>query len=193
MRDANRSVSRRAVSGGLLGAWALALGNGFVAHAASIPSSGRAARKFFTAEELRFVSAYADTLIPATDTPGAVAVGVPALLDHMMATWAGKATRTQLRTTLASMRHELDQSIGGTFAAAPFDDRVRTLAPVDARLFAAEPGLLPGPYRQFKVLVAKLYYATRVGATVELRYEPIPGDWKSDIPFSDVGRSWAVD
>lgn len=186
----SKQVSRRAVTGGLLGVWAAALGNGFVADAAALPK-GRAGRRFLEAAELRFVTAYADTLIPATDTPGAVAAGVPALFDHMMATWASAATRQQVRATLASLRHDLDAATGGPFADARPDDRLRALAPVDARLFAAEPEL-PGPYRQFKVLVTRLYYSTRIGASVELRYLPIPGDWKSDIPFSDVGRTWAT-
>ena len=192
MRDANRSVSRRAVSGGLLGVWALALGNGFVADAAGLPQKGRAGRRgVLGAADLRFVTAYADTLIPATDTPGAVGAGVPALFDHMMATWASEATRKQLRATLASLRHDLDAAVGGPFTDAKPAERLRALAPIDARLFAAEPEL-PGPYRQFKILVTRLYYSTRIGASVELRYLPIPGDWKSDIPFSDVGRTWAT-
>jgi len=141
--------------------------------------------------EQPFVTAYADTLIPDTDTPGAVAVGVPALLDHMMATWAGATTRSKLRKTLASMRGELDSAVGAPFGTAAMDDRVRALTTLDARWFAAEPGR-PGPYRQLKILVSRLYYATRIGATVELRYQPIPGEWKPDIPFTDVGRSWAI-
>jgi hypothetical protein len=184
-------ATRRAVTGGLLGVWAAALSGGFEAQAEEIPLQAGAGRRFFTARELPFVTAYADTLIPDTDTPGAVAVGVPALLDHMMATWASAATRSSLRTTLASMRRDLDREAGRPFATAMLDERVRALTPLDARWFAAEPER-PGPYRQFKILVAKLYYTTRIGATVELRYEPIPGEWRSDIPFADVGRSWAV-
>lgn len=184
-------LNRRTVTGGLLGVWAAALGGGFVALAEEIPLQAGAGRKFFDAIELPFVTAYADTLIPETDTPGAKAVAVPALLDHMMATWASARTRSRLRSTLASMRAELDHEVGAPFTAAGMDDRVRALTVLDARWFAAEPGR-PGPYRQLKILIARLYYATRVGATVELRYEPLPGDWKSDIPFSDVGRSWAI-
>lgn len=184
-------VSRRTATSGLLGVWATALSGGFTALADQIPLQAGAGQKFFNATELPFVTAYADTLIPDSDTPGAVAVGVPALLDHMMATWAGATTRGALRKTLASMGRELDGAVGTPFATAAMDDRVRALTALDARWFAAEPDR-PGPYRQLKILVGRLYYATRIGATVELRYEPIPGDWKSDIPFSEVGRSWAT-
>lgn len=184
-------VNRRTVTGGLLGVWAAALSGGFAALAEEVPLQAGAGRKFFDAMELPFVTAFADTLIPETDTPGAAAVGVPALLDLMMATWASARTRSTLRETLASMRSELDRAVGAPFVTATVDDRVRALTALDARRFAAEPAR-PGPYRQLKILVGRLYYATRIGATVELRYEPIPGDWKSDIPFADVGRSWAI-
>jgi gluconate 2-dehydrogenase gamma chain len=180
------------MTGGLLGVWAVASAGGFrTAAAGDVAAPPGAGPKFLTAAELSFVSAYADSLIPDTDTPGALSVGVPALFDHMMASWAGAKTRGDLRRLLADLQRDLAQAAGHPFDKASRDARLQALTVVDAQRYAAEPGTIPGPYRQFKILIARLYYSTRIGATVELRYEPIPGDWKSDIPFSDVGRSWA--
>jgi len=186
------TITRRSMTGGLLGVWAAASAGGFRTPAAGdVAAQPGAGPEFLTATELSFVSAYADALIPDTDTPGAVSVGVPALFDRMMATWAGAKTRGDLRRLLADLQRDLAQALGKPFEEASGDARLQALTVVDAQRFAAEPATIPGEYRQFKILITRLYYSTHVGATVELRYEPIPGDWKSDIPFSDVGRSWA--
>ena len=185
------AVTRRAVTHGLLGVWAVAAAGGISARADNATGRPVGGRRFFTAAEFAFVTAYADTLLPSTDTPGAVQAGVPALLDHMMTTWAGKKTRGDLRQLLVELQKDLVQDGGRAFAEASSDSRLSTLRAVDARRFAGESAPSPGPYRQFKILIARIYYSTRIGATVELRYEPIPGDWKSDIPFSDIGRCWA--
>ena len=46
--------------------------------------------------QMKLLNAIADTIIPATDTPGAVAAGVPKLLSGMIRDWASAETRTEL-------------------------------------------------------------------------------------------------
>jgi hypothetical protein len=36
------------------------------------------------------------------------------------------------------------------------------------------------------------YYHSEIGATQELRYELVPGAWRSCLPLSEVGRASAV-
>jgi hypothetical protein len=35
------------------------------------------------------------------------------------------------------------------------------------------------------------YYSSEQGATQELRYNPAPGRFIGDIPFSKVGKRWS--
>jgi hypothetical protein len=49
----------------------------------------------------------------------------------------------------------------------------------------------PGSFfRTLKELVLVGYYASEAGASQELRVNPI-GTWRADIPYSEIGRSWA--
>ena len=43
-----------------------------------------------------------------------------------------------------------------------------------------------------KHLVLLAYYQSEVGATQELRYELVPGAWRSCLPLAEVGRASAV-
>ncbi len=45
------------------------------------------------AEQLALLGAIADTIIPATDTPGAVATGVPKQIDALLINWASPERR----------------------------------------------------------------------------------------------------
>jgi hypothetical protein len=59
----------------------------------------------------------------------------------------------------------------------------------DGQADAADVGA--GPFwRNLKELTLVGYYTSEVGATQELRVNPM-GSWRADIPFSEVGRSWS--
>lgn len=47
-------------------------------------------------------------------------------------------------------------------------------------------------FRTMKELTVVGYYTSEVGATVELRHEPVPGRYEGCVPFARIGRTWAV-
>ena len=65
----------------------------------------------------------------------------------------------------------------------------QALPAVDSDWDAEDRG--PGAFfRTLKELVVVGYYASEVGATQELRVSPM-GGWRPDIPYAEIGRSWA--
>lgn len=147
--------------------------------------------RFFTPSEHRFLSALSDTLIPATDTPGAVGAGVPDTFDAMMVTWASPVHRAALRTALAILAGRLNPLAGGNFSQAPAASRAAALSPIDQAAFGAK-ATEDSDYRAIKSLIAELYYTSEIGASQELIYDPMPGEWLGDIPFTDIGKTWAT-
>jgi gluconate 2-dehydrogenase gamma chain len=177
-------TSRRELLGGVfaLSAFALLSGCGGTKGAAALKGGD----KFFAADEMRFLTALADTIIPATDTPGAVAGKVPDVLQSLLTSWANDETRGRWRTNLDLLRTELDK--GGAFDTADAAVRAARLGPIDKAVFADPKNALAG-YRDIKGTIAQAYYLSEPGATKELRYDPVPGDWRGSEP---VGRNWAV-
>jgi gluconate 2-dehydrogenase gamma chain len=47
-------------------------------------------------------------------------------------------------------------------------------------------------FRAMKELTIVGYYTSEVGATVELRHEAVPGRHQGCVPFTEIGRAWAV-
>jgi gluconate 2-dehydrogenase gamma chain len=182
-----------------------------------VVAPGAAAASFFDGTEslpantMTLLSAVADTIIPATDTPGALAAGVPAAFGKLVANWASPAQRAQLLGALEA----IDAKAGGFVALSPakrFEmldayDRANPGIPPIAKLkdeqdkgSAGSPGYakvkeaqekaeaLTPDYAKLKELIVTLYYLSEVGATVELRYEHAPGAWQPSLPLTAETR-----
>lgn len=145
------------------------------------------AGRFFDRKAYATLNAVADVILPRTDTPGAVDVGVPGQLDAMMTSWASRQTRVRIVQIL----EEIDAAAVKTFrrpiAKLKPEQQLSVMEAYDAAS-ARDPG-----YLKFKGLILGLYYMSEPGATQELRYEQVPGVWEPSIKVTSDTRAWAVD
>lgn len=155
------------------------------------------------ADQMKLLEAYADTLIPKTNTPGAVAAGVPKVLAHMFADWASDATRVELSGALDRIGAAAREKTGKGFAALDPAARQTFLAahdkaalqnvppPKDApkgNPFAPAVSVADMGYHTLKDLVATLYYASEAALTSELAYEHIPGGWTASVKVTPATK-----
>lgn len=154
-----------------------------LAGVAATPAAGASALfagpQSLPAPTMSLLSAVADTMIPVTDTPGALAAGVPESFGKLLANWASPEQRTQLLGALEA----IDAKAGG-FVALPPAKRLELLSAHD-KAAAADPG-----YARLKELLVTLYYLSEIGSTVELRYEHSPGAWEPSLPVTAETRNW---
>ncbi|WP_445191695.1 gluconate 2-dehydrogenase subunit 3 family protein [Sphingomonas sp. Tas61C01] len=143
---------------------------------------------FFTAPERGTVAALCDTMIPRTDTPGAVDAKVPQFLDSLMTNWASAASQAKFRDVVTRLEKSARAELGMPLASAPAAARTAWLTRQDAALLGANDA----GYRDLKRLLLTGYYFSEPGATVELRYELVPGVWEPSIPITPATRSWAA-
>lgn len=136
------------------------------------------------AETTALLGAVADTIIPATDTPGAADAGVPEQLQKMLANWATAKRRDEILSSLEAIDAAARTGAGSAFVALSPADRLKTLSAFD-KANALSPG-----YSKFKELVIQLYYYSEAGATEELRYEHNPGAWEPSIPVTADTRNY---
>lgn len=160
---------------------------------ATLPDAAVAAEPFaLTPAQSATLTALADTIIPVTDTPGAVAAGVPAQVEQMMAHWAAPANRTEMLAALGRI-----EVLGGGFSALSPERRYELLHPHDAAALvvtAAPAGDLvaqmAGPkradqgYASLRELVITLYYYSEIALTQELEWVQIPGRWDPSVPLT---------
>ena len=142
----------------------------------------------FTIEHFSLLEQVSETMVPATDTAGAIDAGVPIFIREMLARWGSRETRAEIAGVLDAIEQQAWSKFGMSFLEMPVETRLEVLQAFDAARIAAHDSA----YRKFKWLVLIGYYQSEVGATHELRFELVPGAWRACLPLSEVGRASAV-
>jgi len=154
-------------------------------------STQKPVRKLLSVQEMELLTALAGTIIPATETPGAIEAGVPDTINELLKNWGADDLRLYWFNGLASIQSYFKKELSGkSFARLSNAQRLSALASYDSAVYSGE---VDNPfYKDAKLTIATAYYMSEIGADEELIYDPVPGDFKGCIPFDDVGRAWAI-
>lgn len=197
------SPSRRAVLGALLagavtaGAWTSASAAAALKGAGAAATPGNAG---FTQPERKILTVAADAIVPVTDTPGAIAAGVPLFIDALARHWMTADELAQFRTGLAGLDASARQRYQKGFAActpaqaADILQALRASSKYEGHTFelAARIEDPQAPfYLRLRDLVVYGYFTSEIGSTKELRYVAVPGRFDGDVdiktwPYQNV-------
>jgi Gluconate 2-dehydrogenase subunit 3 len=155
------------------------------------PAAGYALRTL-DAHQNDTVVAMIDTILPATETPGAKEVRVNEFIDVILTEWANDDERSMFLKGLADVDAESNKLYGKDFAAASAEQQLVLLRAMDeeARMIRVKKKDPPpfwepeGRDRQFKDdfftvfkrLTLHGYYTSEVGFEKELKLKIIPGE-----------------
>lgn len=158
-----------------------------VLRAQAAPAGAAAGRRYLDARQFPTVAAAAERILPKTDTPGAIDVGVPAFIDLMYGEYLTGDERFVFATGVKDIEAAARARHGQAFtalAAAAQDDVLRSIA-------EASQGKEKTFFALLKELTVTGYFtAETVGRNV-LHYDPVPGRWDPCIPIAEVGnRNW---
>lgn len=125
-----------------------------------------------TAAEFALLSRIADLIIPATDTPGAVAAGVPQYIDHVAGGNAG--LRQLLARGCAWLDEHSRKQRGKAFLELDEAAQLSLLEPLCTQADQLKPGeqgeLGVRFFRSMKNLTADGYFTSKIGLVDTLRY-----------------------
>ncbi len=157
--------------------------------------------QFFSNEEARCISSLIDTILPRTDTPGALDVQVDRFIDKVIAETYSSEAQQHIRSEIAQFNEKCKQLVGSTFADANEKERMKILqaAEAEAGTFnGAVWGTAVGEqkpvgfYRSIKAMALGAYLSSeKIGESV-LSYDPVPGGYQGCIPVSEVGNRWSL-
>lgn len=161
-------------------------------------------KPFLDQKSFTLLSAIADTIIPKTDTPGAVDAHVPAKFDALLVNWASPEHRVMLADALASIDAVAREKQGKGFAELTPDQRKELLSAHDIaglkpvprtekltgmRAMMAGPSVADPGYAKLKELIVLLYYYSEEALTTELVYEHVPGGWTPSVKVTPETRA----
>jgi len=135
-----------------------------------------------TGDRLEQVATIAEHIIPRTDTPGARAARVHEYIDNMLTDFYKPEESRRFLAGLDALEARSLKSY-----AVPFLDLDPSAQIALMRMMEEEA--VPFFFTA-KSLTLTGYYTSEIGATQELHIAPF-GTYQADIPFSQVGRTWA--
>jgi hypothetical protein len=138
-----------------------------------------------SAEQRALVSAISERIMPTTDTPGAIAAGVPAFIEMMLADWYEPTTRQEFMNGLGLFEGSTRIQFAKPFAeiAPEEQDLVLTQA-----MTGKIPGLPASFFEHCRQLVVLGYFTSEIGCKQERVYVPVPGRYDGKYPYAEVRR-----
>ncbi len=145
------------------------------------------------------LAALAETIIPATDTPGATAAGVPAFVADMYQHWMNDAERSRFAEGLQALDADAQRRFNTPFAKATAAQQAEVFGALREAIKAYRPargfGLaarVADPAAPFfhkaRDLVSIGYFTSEVGINAELAYVRVPGRFDGDVDVKTWNR-----
>ena len=163
-----------------------------MANSFSLPTDmSRNKKTFFGPSQLALVMVIGELIIPTTDTPGAIAAGVHDFINHQATYCLSPTDQDKLTATLTKISASAKEKYGKDFLACSSSEQTYLLTDMEQ----AQNGFTPtdrGGFKQLKGLVIFGYYTSKIGATQELAYLAIPGGYKGDFKFKQIGKAWSL-
>ncbi len=180
------------------GAITASAASGILAGCVATPQPMTSGVGFLDDLEMSTVTAMADQIIPKTDTPGALDVGVPAFIDRMLAGYYQQRERDIMREGLKLADRDARLLRNVSFAQLTSSEQVALMKRYDQEQFdytranASKQNAPPHPFRLMKELTILGFCTSEAGATKLMYYNQNPGPYRGDLPLSEVGKVSAL-
>jgi hypothetical protein len=173
-------------------------GCAFVGHDALWAAEKPRTPLLYSDSDVDFLDDIADTILPATDTPGARDAAVGRFMTRYSAACYPPEHIALLKSGLADIDAQMQTLQSKGFRQANAAAKISLLTQIDrqakehARLADAKPGdSSPHYFTLMKQLTLYGFFTSEPGATRLARYRPIPGRYKGCIPYVKGETFWS--
>jgi len=160
--------------------------------------------KFFSEDQARLISSLAETILPRTDTPGAIDAGVPGFIDDMVGTVYSTEQQKTFTDGLTALAEEAKTALSNDFIDAKPEEQLSFVQKKNSEALSgggggqsegwwAAGGSKTKPFfLEMKELTVLGFFTSEAGATKVLQYNQVPGPFKGCVPLAEVGKAWAT-
>ena len=160
------------------------------------PAAATEAKSLLDAKQVSFLDEVGETILPATQTPGAKAAQVGSFMSVMVRDCYPPADQQIFLNGLAKLDTDCKTKNGKGFLACDPAQRTAFLTALDTEQKAFTQNKQkddPAHYfRMMKELTLLGFFTSEVGATKALRYLPVPGRYDGNVPYKKGDKAWAT-
>ena len=135
-------------------------------------------KPFLNTRQQNLIASIAELIIPRTETSGAIDAGVPHFIELMLSDWYTTEERQPFVDGLASLEQYAAEHHDTGFLNLANAQQIEILQSMEETEF----------FNLAKELTVLGYYTSEVGVEAELFYNPMPGVYKGDFDFSEIGK-----
>lgn len=157
--------------------------------------------EFFTQDEAVTIASLLDTILPRTQTPGALDVKADMFIDKVIAQTYDEEGQKSMRADIATFNQQSNKAYGSSFADLNNENKIAFLKEQEANSGKFNPGIWGttvgdqqpiGFYRSMKSMAIWAYTTSEeIGENV-LSYDPVPGGYEPCKPVSEIGNKWSL-
>ena len=149
--------------------------------------------KFFSESNANLINEIIDTLIPNTETPGAVAADVPQFVESFVQNVYDIEKRDWFVNELSKFNQRIKKVSSKSFFDLDLSTKIKTLNKIQVEDSLSKKTDHYGSfYMDLKRRTITGYFKSEIGATQALNYRAIPGAFRGCIPLEENGgKSWS--
>lgn len=148
-----------------------------------------------TPEQIAFLDEIAETIIPATNTPGAKAAKVGEFMQVMVTDCYEEKDQQIFSEGLIKVDEASKSKYSKAFMEITAEERTALFNEINKELKAYNDNKKEGDANHYFAMMKQLtllgYFTSEIGATQALRYEAVPGRYEGCIPYQKGDRAWA--
>lgn len=189
------------VSGAAVNQLGFALSEEQLTYLGSEPAYNSHPVNYFSESQRKILAAIAETIIPTTDTPGAIEAGVPNFIELMVRDWLNDEERTIFNAGLKDIETRIPKELGKSYDQLTGDQQLAILEALETaasdsawyvrgnvrRAFISDAPFIC----QVKELTVWGFFTSEEGVKQTLRYNPMPMKFDGHYPRSPGDSTWA--
>jgi hypothetical protein len=146
----------------------------------------------FTPEDLAFLDEIGETIIPATDTPGAKAVNIGEFMQMMVKDCYDAEQQQAFIDGLNTIRKDFKEQKGTDFIQAGTEDRLAYLNGLHDQFKSSGEAKQPIIINMLRDLTVLGYFTSEIGATQALNFIEVPGRYDGCIDYKKGDKAYAI-
>ena len=150
----------------------------------------------FSKTDISFLDEVADTILPATKTPGAKSAGVGKFIERMVNKTYNENNQQVFHKGMATLNEAGKKATGKSFADATPEQRTTLLTNIDKEAKTYQQNKKADDPAHYFTMMKQLsllgFFTSKVGATEVLRYKAVPGKYDGDYPYKKGDKAWAT-
>jgi gluconate 2-dehydrogenase gamma chain len=168
------------------------------------------AKTFLDKNDRLALAQISEIIMPRTDTPGAIDVGVPDKMDEIFAQVLNSQEQQKVKDGFVALDQLCKVIHKKSFLALDATNQIAFVKTLNLNFVKAGSGAakLIEDYQSkidktqiqnaldlfaiIKELTLVIFFRSEPGATKVLQYVAIPGRFNGCVPLKDIGRAWAV-